>query len=422
MRKKSLLITLVAVVACLSCALGVNAQSQVVRGDVNEDGELNLTDVTMLINYLLTENAAGINTSNADTNQDEQINITDVTVLINYLMTYQWFDEALETETFTVNGVSFKMITVEGGTFTMGATAEQGSDAYTNEKPTHQVTLSSFSIGETEVTQALWEAVMGTNPSQFTGNLERPVEKVSWNACQAFIAKLNQMTGKNFRLPTEAEWEYAARGGNLSQGYKYPGSNDVAEVAWFRDNSYAVGSSSPDYGTHPVGTLAPNELGIYDMSGNVSEWCQDLFGNYSSAAQTNPTGSTTSTHRVYRGGSWGVNARYCRVSYRLNYTPTGISSNYGLRLVLDDENSPKFRLSATVVEIEEGRTATVDILNGSGSYSVAGGTSIVTAATDGETVMVTGVALGTNTVYVTDNATGATAVLAVIVKELNEEP
>ena len=420
MRKKSLMLTLVAVVACLSCALGMKAQSQVIRGDVNWDGFVTIDDVTVLINYLLTDDATGINVSNADINIDGQINITDVTVLINYLLTDCWPEDNEGYETFTVNGVTFKMIAVEGGTFTMGATAEQGSDAYTNEKPTHQVTLSSYSIGETEVTQALWEAVMGTNPSQFAGNPERPVEKVSWNACQAFISKLNQMTGKNFRLPTEAEWEFAARGGNLSQGYKYPGSNDVTEVAWFRDNSYAVGSSSPDYGTHPVATLAPNELGIYDMSGNVSEWCQDLFGNYSSAAQTNPIGSTTSNHRVYRGGSWGVNARYCRVSYRLNYTPTGISSNYGLRLVLDEENSPKFRFMETVVEIEVGGTVTVDILNGSGSYSVTGGASVATAATDGETVMVTGLAKGTNTVYVTDNATGATAVLAVIVIESNE--
>ena len=374
--------------ACLSCAFGMKAQSQVIRGDVNEDGKVNITDVTVLINYLLTD---------------------------------CWPEDNLGYETFTVNGVTFKMVNVEGGTFTMGATAEQGSDAYANEKPTHQVTLSSYSIGETEVTQALWEAVMGTNPSQFTGNLERPVEKVSWNACQSFIIKLNQMTGKHFRLPTEAEWEFAARGGNLSQGYKYPGSNDVAEVAWFRDNSYAVGSSSPDYGTHPVGTLAPNELGIYDMGGNVSEGCQDFYGTYSSVAQTNPTGPTSGSHRVYRGGSWGVNARYCRVSYRLNYTPTGISSNYGLRLVLDDKNSPKFRLSETVVEIEEGGMATVDILNGSGSYTVDIGASVVAAAIDGETVIVTGVAKGTNTVHVTDSATGATAVLAVIVIESNDE-
>ena len=414
---KRLLQTLVLALMALMVPATANAEV----GDVDGNGYVNMDDLTRLINYLVFNDATGMNMTNADTNLSGDVGMDDLTTLINYLVFGVWPWTPV-TETFTVEGVSFKMVTVEGGTFTMGATAEQGSDAYTNEKPTHQVTLSSFSIGETEVTQALWEAVMGTNPSQFTGNLQRPVEKVSWNACQAFIAKLNQMTGKNFRLPTEAEWEYAARGGKLSQGYKYPGSNDVAEVAWFRDNSYAVGSSSPDYGTHPVGTLAPNELGIYDMSGNVSEWCQDLFGNYSSAAQTNPIGSTTSTHRVYRGGSWGVNARYCRVSYRLNYTPTGISSNYGLRLVLDDENSSKFRLSKTVVEIEEGSTATVDILNGSGSYSVAGGASIVTAAIDGEKVMVTGIAKGTNTVYVTDNTTGATAVLAVIVKELSDEP
>ena len=401
-------------------ALMVPAAANAEVGDVDGNGYVTMDDLTRLINYLVFNDATGMNMTNADTNLSGGVGMDDLTTLINYLVFGVW-PWTPATETFTVEGVSFKMVTVEGGTFTMGATAEQGSDAYSNEKPTHQVTLSSYSIGETEVTQALWEAVMGTNPSQFTGNLQRPVEKVSWNACQAFIAKLNQITGKNFRLPTEAEWEYAARGGKLSQGYKYPGSNDVNEVAWFRDNSYAVGSSSPDYGTHPVGTLAPNELGIYDMSGNVSEWCQDLFGNYSSAAQTNPTGSTTSTHRVYRGGSWGVNARYCRVSYRLNYTPTGISSNYGLRLVLDDKDTSKFRLSETVVEIEEGGTVTVDILNGSGSYSVTGGASIVTAATDGETVMVTGIALGTNTVYVTDNATGATAVLAVIVKESSEE-
>ena len=386
-------------------------------GDANCDGFVTISDVATLIDYLLGSDLDTFSATNADTNRDGNVTIADVSKLIDYLLNGSWPWE----QTFTVNGVTFKMVAVEGGTFTMGATAEQGSDAYTNEKPTHQVTLSSYSIGETEVTQALWQAVMGTNPSNFTGNPQRPVEKVSWNACQMFITKLNQMTGKNFRLPTEAEWEYAARGGNLSQGYKYPGSNDVNEVAWFRDNSYAVGSSSPDYGTHPVGTLAPNELGIYDMSGNVSEWCQDLYGTYTSAAQTNPTGSTSGSHRVYRGGSWGVNARYCRVSYRLNYTPTGISSNYGLRLVLDDENSPKFRLSETVVEIEVGGMATVDILNGSGSYSVDGGASIVTAAIDGETVMVTGITLGTNTVLVTDNATGATAVLALIVREINDE-
>ena len=179
--------------------------------------------------------------------------ISDVTTLIDYLLAGTWGDEPGNpgggNETYTVNGVSFKMVGVEGGTFTMGATAEQGSDAYSNEKPAHEVTLSSFSIGETEVTQALWQAVMGSNPSYFTGDLNRPVERVSWNDCQTFITKLNEMTGKTFRLPTEAEWEYAARGGNLSQGYKYAGSNDVNEVAWYWDNIPSQSSGNAGYGT-----------------------------------------------------------------------------------------------------------------------------------------------------------------------------
>ena len=186
------------------------------------------------------------------------------------------------TGTFTVNGVTFTMIAVEGGTFQMGATSEQGSDAESDEKPVHSVTLSDYCIGETEVTQELWEAVMGSNPSGFSGYPQRPVEKVSWNDCQEFITKLNQLTGKNFRLPTEAEWEYAARGGNKSQGYKYSGSNTIDNVAWYYSNSASR--------THDVKTKSPNELGIYDMSGNVWEWCYDWYGSYSSGSQTNPTG------------------------------------------------------------------------------------------------------------------------------------
>ena len=228
--------------------------------------------------------------------------------LIDYLLTGTW-DEPLppdepQPEIFTVGGVSFKMIPVEGGTFTMGATAEQGSDAYDWEKPAHEVTLSSYCIGDAEVTQALWQAVMGSNPSYFTGNLQRPVERVSWNDCQTFITKLNQLTGKTFRLPTEAEWEYAARGGNKSQGYKYAGSNTLGDVAWYDGNSSST--------THPVATKAPNELGLYDMSGNVWEWCQDWYGSYSSGAQTNPTGPTLGSARVYRGGSWYYYASSCR--------------------------------------------------------------------------------------------------------------
>ncbi len=236
-------------------------------------------------------------------------------------------------QTFTANGVSFTMVPVEGGTFTMGATAEQGNDAWYGELPTHQVTLSSFSIGQTEVTQALWQAVMGSNPSEFNGDLQRPVEKVSWYDCQEFITKLNQMTGQNFRLPTEAEWEYAARGGNKSQGYKYSGSNTIGDVAWYGLNVDGSNGNSGET-THVVGTKAPNELGLYDMSGNVWEWCQDCYGDYSSSAQTAPTGPSEGSIRVYRGGSWVDDARYCRVSRRYSGPPTNRGLDLGLRLAL----------------------------------------------------------------------------------------
>lgn len=217
------------------------------------------------------------------------------------------------------------MVYVEGGTFTMGATSEQGSDAYGGEKPAHQVTLSSFSIGKYEVTQEEWEAVMGYNPSNFEG-AKRPVERVSWDDCQTFIRKLNQMTGKQFRLPTEAEWEYAARGGNQSKHYKYAGSSDIGSVAWY-------GGYSGNW-THPVGQKQANELGLYDMSGNVREWCQDWDGEYSFSSQTNPTGPSSGSFRVSRGGSWGGNAGDCRVSFR-HYDAPGYRIYYlGLRLAL----------------------------------------------------------------------------------------
>ena len=227
---------------------------------------------------------------------------------------------------FEVGGVSFTMVAVEGGTFTMGATAEQGRTAESNEKPAHRVTLRSYYIGQTEVTQELWQAVMGSNPSSFTGDLQRPVERVSWNDCQTFITKLNQMTGKNFRLPTEAEWEYAARGGNRSRGFKYAGSNNLDDVAWYDSNS---GST-----THPVGTKAPNELGLYDMSGNVFEWCRDWYGDYSSDAQANPTGPASGSYRVVRGGGWDFGAWFCRVSGRYFSPPSGPHYDLGLRLAL----------------------------------------------------------------------------------------
>ena len=231
-------------------------------------------------------------------------------------------------QTFRVKGVEFKMIKVEGGTFSMGATSEQ-TDYDRDEKPVHSVTLSDYYIGETEVTQELWEAVMGSNPSEFTGNNQRPVEMVSWDDCQKFIKKLNLLTGKEFRLPTEAEWEYAARGGkhNKNYVYKYSGSNNHDEVAWYRDNS---GSK-----THPVKTKKANKLGLYDMSGNVWEWCNDWFGVYQSYSQTNPTGPSTGENRVLRGGSWNYPVSCMRVSNRLRDYSSGDRLSYGgLRLAL----------------------------------------------------------------------------------------
>ena len=230
-----------------------------------------------------------------------------------------------EVRTYYANGVSFQMVEVKGGTFTMGATEEQGSYVKSEEKPAHQVTLSSYMIGKTEVTQELWEAVMGSNPSYFKGS-NLPVEQVSWEDCQTFIRKLNALTGKNFRLPTEAEWEFAVRGGNKSRGYKYSGSNTLSNVAWYDDNS--------SYKTHPVATKAPNELGIYDMSGNVWELCSDWFDSYSSSSHYNPTGLNRGSVLVHRGGSWINDAGYCRVSNRGFYHPARRSSGLGLRLAL----------------------------------------------------------------------------------------
>ena len=247
-----------------------------------------------------------------------------------------------QDRTFTVGGVTFKMIAVEGGTFTMGATSEQGSDAVSDEKPTHSVTLSSYSIGETEVTQALWQAVMGQNPtsdgSQWSSTYglggNYPAYYVSWYDCQDFIRRLNALTGENFRLPTEAEWEYAARGGNKSRGYKYAGSNTLGNVAWYWDNIPSQSSGSAGYGTQVVATKSPNELGLYDMSGNVWEWCQDRYGDYSSGSQTNPTGPGSGHYRVIRGGSWGSGAGNCRVSYRGSGVPANRYTDLGLRLAL----------------------------------------------------------------------------------------
>ena len=225
------------------------------------------------------------------------------------------------------DGISIDMVHVEAGTFTMGATPEM-ENPFDNEKPAHQVTLTNdYYIGKYEVTQALWQAVMGDNPSRFNGD-NLPVENVSWDDCQEFISQLNRITGKTFRLPTEAEWEYAARGGKKSRGYQYSGSNDISDVAWYDGNS---GNK-----THAVGSKQANELGIYDMSGNVWEWCQDWHGSYSSSSQTNPTGVKSGSYRVIRGEGWFSGARICRSSFRYGRLPYASSRDQGLRLVLSE--------------------------------------------------------------------------------------
>ncbi len=243
-----------------------------------------------------------------------------------------------------IDNLITNMVYVEGGTFMMGGTEEQGGDESYDEKPAHKVTLSSFSIGKYEVTQEEWEVVMGSNPSMYKG-AKHPVECVSWEDCQEFIKKLNSLTGKRFRLPTEAEWEFAARGGIKSKHYKYAGSNTLIDVAWYEDNSYYVGElgeedkSSPNYGPHPVGQKKPNELGLHDMSGNVYEWCQDWYDYeyYSKSPSSNPCNKTVASNRVCRGGGWvkwGRDTWYCRVSNRDSWAPDRHRNSLGFRLVL----------------------------------------------------------------------------------------
>lgn len=258
--------------------------------------------------------------------------LADVEQLVCRNLVFKVIPGGAEKIIFTVNGTEFTMIKVEGGTFTMGATVEQGDDVRYSEKPAHSVTLSSYYIGETEVTQALWTAVMKKNPTFYSYRGDnKPVENVSWNECQTFIRKLNkllsaQLKGKQFALPTEAQWEYAARGGKKSKGYKHSGSNTLSEVAWYRDNT----RSGPVI--HPVKTKQANELGLYDMNGNVEEWCQDRFGNYSKEAQIDPVGSAKGEERVLRGGSYLSEREYCRVADRSRGKATWRNVT-GLRLV-----------------------------------------------------------------------------------------
>lgn len=295
--------------------------SSYLRGDVNNDGQVNVVDVTDLIDYILIVNGSD---KRYDVNDDGKVSIEDVTCLIDMLLNNDTSDDGI----YTVNGVDFKMIFVEGGSYMMGAKiTELGS--LTLEKPQHPVILSSYKIGETEVTQELWTAVMGTNPSCFKGDLQRPVEYVTWYDCREFVTKLKELTGKNFRLPTEAEWEYAARGGMtwFTNYYKFSGSDTCRLVGWYSTTS---GGTS-----HPVKQLLPNALGIYDMTGNVCEWVNDWYSAYTTDEyQVDPTGPTTGSYKVYRFGSWYNNAVENRVSYRYMREPEFRTNYLGLRLAL----------------------------------------------------------------------------------------
>lgn len=230
-----------------------------------------------------------------------------------------------QLDTIMVNGVSFCMVEVDGGSFMMGCASKRSKNCSRDEKPLHSVMLNDYYIGETEVTQELWETVMGYNPSHFVGK-DRPVEQVSWEDAQDFIAKLNKLTGKIFRLPTEAEWEFAAKGGTKTQGYKYSGSNKIKKVACFVKTSNRESAS--------VKSRKPNELGIYDMSGNVKEWCSDWKAPYSSSEEKNPTGAEVGTLRILRGGGWINDDKDCRVINRDGGKPEFSYRSCGFRLAM----------------------------------------------------------------------------------------
>jgi len=378
-------------------------------GDINSDGSVSISDITTLIDYLLGDNSSVFNSKNADTNLDGKISIGDVTALIDYLLIGNWPWDIPQTENFTVNGVTFTMVSVKGGTFTMGATLEQGSGVAENEKPEHDVTLSDYVIGQTEVTQELWQAVMDCSPSTIVTNSKCPIENVSWNDCQVFIARLNKITGKKFRLPTEAEWEFAARGGNNSKGFKYAGSNDINQVAWNSNNSNST--------THPVGNKAANELNLFDMSGNVREWCQDWYGDYSSEAQINPRGPKDSSYHFSRGGGFADDDNLCRSSCRITGEQDSQGHNTGLRLALDlDLDSTKFHLSESVIEIEDGELLSVDILNGCGSYTIfSDNENLVRIEIKDNKLIMTGMSEGSVNIMVKDSTTQVCAFITAVV-------
>lgn len=296
-------------------------------GDVNADRIVDVDDVSAIINIILGKSQITDYSGTADVTRDNNIDIDDVNKIINYVLNIE-----PPVTMYHVNGVAFCMVKVDGGTYMMGATENQLDYAYDDEKPAHQVTVSDFSIGQTPVTQELWMAIMGSNPSNFSSNhgleddFQRPVESINWHEATAFLAEINRLTGAAFRLPTEAEWEFAARGGNKSQGYIYAGSDDFYEVGW----NYA----NTNYCTQPVASKKSNELGIYDMSGNVWEWCNDWYDKnyYSNSPSVNPQGPETGTYKSTRGGSIVNASTLSRVSQRDWIDLDGHYTTQGIRL------------------------------------------------------------------------------------------
>ncbi|MBE6231639.1 MAG: hypothetical protein E7117_04635 [Bacteroidales bacterium] len=275
------------------------------------------------------------------------------------------------TMSVDVNGIVIDLVFVEGGTFTMGATPDLMALAQydPDELPAHKVTLDSYYMGKYEVTQELWIEIMGANPSQMIRKNECPVDGISYLQCLEFVKKLNERTGMRFSLPTEAQWEYAARGGNKSQGFLYSGSNDATEVGWVEENMV-------EFGQHPGGEKAPNELGIYDMTGNINEWCLDIYGPYPAEPQTNPTGaelSGSSALYVVRGGSFLVqSARWCRNTKRISYPDMYTQMDIGMRLVLKDPASgpdPEPEISAPTVVT--GQVSDVTDISATASLTIA---------------------------------------------------
>jgi len=324
-------------------------------------------------------------------------------------------EETSVNKTEVINKLVQNMVYVEGGSFTMGATKEQGNQPWAREKPTHKVKLSPYYIGKYTVTQEEWKAVMGSNPSQYGGDTY-PVVYVSWNDCQTFINKLNAATGQKFRLPTEAEWEFAARGGNSSKGYRYAGSNNLGNVGWYDDNG--------EKWSHPVGQKQANELGIYDMSGNVWEWCNNSRYEYPETDEylLNPTSTASDTAKALRGGGYESEGTYCRVSFRHWDNLTKLYDNVGLRLVRTDGIAYLLLSRDDIIFEELGATGNVKIA-GSGSYSASSSDeSIAKAQISGSTMTVTTVGYGTAQITVTDKGTGQTAKVDIYVNQSGGSP